>query len=104
MALDLRGVAPLLNTAYEWDARPPAPDAARLGSHGDAALFFGCPDVDSAFAHLVAKGVRVAPPKVAPYGMKPVYVTDPDGYVLCLQWPVAADDRATDVRVATGAP
>jgi glyoxylase I family protein len=26
-------------------------------------------------------------PKVAPYGMKQLYVRDPDGYGLCFQWP-----------------
>jgi len=26
-------------------------------------------------------------PKVAPYGMKQLYVRDPDGYNLCFQWP-----------------
>jgi glyoxylase I family protein len=31
----------------------------------------------------------VKPPKVAPYGMKQLYVKDPDGYVLCFQWPAA---------------
>jgi hypothetical protein len=29
-------------------------------------------------------------PKVAPHGiMKPLYATDPEGYGLCFQWPVA---------------
>ena len=26
------------------------------------------------------------PPKVAWYGMKQLYLTDPDGYGLCFQW------------------
>jgi catechol 2,3-dioxygenase-like lactoylglutathione lyase family enzyme len=80
----------MLNTAYEADGRPVAPDATRIASHADVGLFFGCPDVDGAYAHVVAKGVAADPPKVAPYGMKQLYVTDPDGYVLCFQWPATA--------------
>jgi len=40
------------------------------------------------YGHLCAKGIQVEPPKVAPYGMKQLYVHDPDGYNLCFQWPV----------------
>jgi glyoxylase I family protein len=85
--LRLAGVELMLNTAYEADARPPVPDPARIASHADAALFFGCEDLDGTYAHLVADAVKAEPPKVAPYGMKQLYVTDPDGYILCFQWP-----------------
>ena len=88
------GVEVMLNTAYEADDRPPAPDPARIAAHADAALFFGCQDLDGAYAHLVAKGVAAAPPKVASYGMNQLYLTDPDGYVLCFQWPASAETRA----------
>jgi uncharacterized glyoxalase superfamily protein PhnB len=43
--------------------------------------------VDGAYQHLRAHGVEVEEPKVAPYGMKQLYVKDPDGYNLCFQWP-----------------
>ena len=36
-------------------------------------------------------GVRVEPPRVAPYGMRQLYFSDPDGYGICFQWP--ADER-----------
>jgi glyoxylase I family protein len=88
------GVELMLNTAYEADTRPPAPDAARIASHADVGLFFSCSDLESAYAHLVAKGVEAPPPKVAPYGMKQLYVTDPDGYVLCFQWPASGETQA----------
>ena len=68
--LKLNGVELMLNTAYEQDARPPAPDPVRIAAHGDTAIYFGCPDVDAAYAHLRARGVAVKEPKVAPYGMK----------------------------------
>jgi len=84
--LRLNGVELMLNTAYEDHERPPAPDPARIAAHNDAAIYFGCPDVDAAYAHLCAHGVKVKEPKIAPYGMKQLYVTDPDGYNLCFQW------------------
>jgi hypothetical protein len=39
------------------------------------------------YAHLTALGLIVSPPRVAPYGMKQLYLTDPDGYEICLQQP-----------------
>jgi len=30
----------------------------------------------------------VEPPEVPSYGMKPLHLDHPDGYVLCFQWPV----------------
>jgi glyoxylase I family protein len=87
--LRLQGVELMLNTAYEEQDRPPAPDPARIAAHADTALFFGCPDVDAAYAYLRSRGVDAEPPVVPDYGMKQLYVTDPDGYVLCFQWPAA---------------
>jgi len=84
--LELNGVQIMLNTAYEAPARPEKPVTAHIAAHQDTGLFFACPDVDAAYRHLVAKGVNVKEPKVAPYGMKQLYVDDPDGYVLCFQW------------------
>ena len=53
----------------------------------DTILFFGCEDLDAAYRHLRTYGLPVKKPKIAPYGMKQLYVTDPDGYGLCFQWP-----------------
>jgi len=86
--LKLNGTDLMLNTAYEYDKRPPSPDPRRVASHGDASLFFAAPDVDKVCAHLRAKGIKVKEPKVAPYGMKQLYLRDPDGYGLCFQWRV----------------
>ena len=88
------GAELMLNTAYESDQRPPAPDPARVASHADTGLFFGCPDVDVAYAHLRDKGLNVKAPAVAPYGMKQLYLKDPDGYELCFQWPAKPGDAA----------
>lgn len=84
--LRLHGVDLMLNTAYESDSRPPEPDPARIAAHQDTGLFFGCRDVDGAYAYLLANGLKPEPPKIQDYGMKQLYVTYPDGYVLCFQW------------------
>ena len=77
----------MLNTAYDVGQRPPAPDPARMSMHQDTCIYFGCPDVDQAYEHIRSRGVQARKPTVAPYGMKQLYLTDPDGYGLCFQWP-----------------
>jgi catechol 2,3-dioxygenase-like lactoylglutathione lyase family enzyme len=77
----------MLNTAYDPDVtRPPLPDAARVAGHGDTILFIGAPDVDAVCRHLQSSGIDVNPPTVAHYGMKQLFVRDPDGFGLCFQW------------------
>jgi|SRR5450432_1106125 glyoxylase I family protein len=88
--LRLNGAELMLNTAYERGRRPPTSDPARNDVHQDVTLYFGCPDVDAAYAHLRAKGISAKEPKIAPYGMKQLYLTDPDGYQICFQWPANA--------------
>ena len=84
--LKCNDAAVMLNTRHEFDSRPSAPDPTSVRIHEDVGLFIGCPDVDSAYAELRAKGLDVAPPKVAPYGMKQLCLKDPDGYGICFQW------------------
>jgi len=84
--LKLDGAELMLNTAYDDDMRPPVPDPARVAAHDDTAIYFGCPDVDAAYQHLLDRGMDVEEPKIAHYGMKQLYLKDPDGYVLCFQW------------------
>jgi glyoxylase I family protein len=86
----------MLNTAYERGERPKAPDPARVSGHADTTLFFGCPDVDAAYAHLRARGVEVREPRVRDYGMKQLSLTDPDGYGLCFQWPMDAPEAGKE--------
>jgi len=83
--LRLNDVDLMLNTAYDEGERPPVRDPNRVFGHG-VCLYVGCPDVDAAYEHLRARGIDVKPPKLAPYGMKQLYVRDPDGYNLCFQW------------------
>jgi uncharacterized glyoxalase superfamily protein PhnB len=86
--LDFHGTEIMLNTAYDDDQRPPQPDPAGIAAHGDTCLYFGCEDVDGTYQYLRSRGVNVREPTLAPYGMKQLYVTDPDGFGLCFQWPV----------------
>ena len=77
----------MLNTAYDPDdVRPPQPETRRVAAHGDTCLYIGAPDVDAVYDHLRAHGLNVKPPKTTHYGMKQLYVTDPDGFGLCFQW------------------
>jgi len=92
--LSLNGVQIMLNTAYEAAERPAHPDLARIAAHADTTIYLGCPDVDAAHDYLRAKGVKTQEPETAPYGMRQLYLLDPDGYRLCLQWPASGQMRA----------
>ena len=80
----------MLNTAYEAGERPAAPDPANYKTHEDTCLYFQSPDPDAAYEFLKSQGVPVKPPSVAYYGMRQVYLRDPDGYTLCFQRPEEA--------------
>jgi len=86
--LDRKGTGLMLNTAYEAEYRPPMPDPSRIAAHGDTCIYFGWEDLDGLYADLRARGLNPREPKVAPYGMKQLYMKDPDGFGLCFQWPV----------------
>jgi catechol 2,3-dioxygenase-like lactoylglutathione lyase family enzyme len=85
----------MLNTAYENDSRPSSPDPRRIAAHADTALYFGCRDVDGVYEYLRSRGVACEPPTNAPYGMRQLHLNDPDGYVICFQWPVEITSRQT---------
>ena len=80
------GTEIMLNTAYEDEFRPKEPDPDRVKAHGDTTLYFGCPDVDAAYEYLQSKGIPSSEPKNAPYGMRQLYLKDPDGFGICFQW------------------
>jgi catechol 2,3-dioxygenase-like lactoylglutathione lyase family enzyme len=83
--LRLGGGELMLNTAYDEGERPAQRDLARQAAHDDTGLYFDCPDPDAAAAHLGARGIAFDGPRMAPYGMKQLWVRDPDGYMLCFQ-------------------
>ena len=84
--LKLNDAELMLNTAYEADERPSDPDPVRMAAHVDTVLYFGCRDVDAAHGFLRAQGLDVSEPVITHYGMKKLYLMDPDGYNLCFQW------------------
>ena len=81
------GAEIMLNTMYESEHRPSQPDANRTAAHTDTGLYFACRELDSAYEHLRANGVRLEPPRLAPYGMRQLSFRDPYGYGICFQWP-----------------
>ncbi len=92
--LRLNGTELMLNTAYDEGQRPEKPDPARVAAHDDTCVYFGCPDVDGAYRHLRERGLNTEPPHNAPYGMRQLYLKDPDGYGICFQWPVESASEA----------
>jgi catechol 2,3-dioxygenase-like lactoylglutathione lyase family enzyme len=89
--LTLGNAALMLNTAYdEEDERPAEPDPERVEAHADTALFFGRRDLDGAYEHLREKGVPVREPVVTRYGMRQMWLADPDGFRICFQCPASA--------------
>lgn len=84
--LRLNGCDLMLNDQYEPGSEPDTPPVERTKWHADVCLYFGCRDIDAAYAYLRSKGLQLEPPKVAPYGMKQLNLKDPDGYEICFQW------------------
>jgi len=82
----------MLNTAYDDDERPTVPEPSHVAVHRDTCLYFGCPDPDAAYQYLKSNGIELEPPVNAYYGMRQLYFYDPDGYNLCLQWPVDSSE------------
>ncbi len=83
--LKLNEVYVMLNTLYEMDDRPQSPDPRRIKIHGDTCLYFMCVDSDEIYNHIIQSGISAEKPKIAPYGMKQLYFSDPDGYSICFQ-------------------
>jgi uncharacterized glyoxalase superfamily protein PhnB len=78
----------MLNTAYEKAGRLASADPFRVAAHSDTSVYFGCPDVDTAYKYLLSKGVAVEKPVITGYGWKAIYISDPDGYSLSFHWPL----------------
>jgi len=80
----------MLNTAYEDDQRPTAPDPQRVRGHNDVSLYFQFLNLDALYVHLRACGCDLTPPRKTSYGLRQLSVTDPDGYELCFTAPLDA--------------
>lgn len=81
----------MLNTAYDVDERPDSPDPQHKAIHHDTCLYFGTPDPDAVYEYLSSKNIKLGPPEIAYYGMKQLYLHDPDGYNICFQCQVSSE-------------
>jgi uncharacterized glyoxalase superfamily protein PhnB len=54
-------------------------------------FYFNCDDVDDLCAEFAQRGLHLNPPTLAFYGLKQVFLQDPDGYELCFQSPALVD-------------
>jgi len=79
--LQLDGCYLMLNDQYEPGRVPDAPPDERTRWHRDTCIYLGCPDPEAAYEYLLSKGIDLEPPAIAPYGMKQLYVMDPDGTI-----------------------
>ena len=85
--LRLGGADLMLNTEYEFNSERPAQRPPLFTeAHGKICLYIGCPDVDKAYEELKDKVATIEKPVVTGYGMKRMYLHNPDGYGLCFQW------------------
>ncbi len=62
----------------------PEPSSAPAPSVG---FYFVCEDVDEIFAEFCGKGLILDPPSEAYYGMRQLFVPDPDGYSVVFESP-----------------
>ena len=51
------------------------------------AFYFVCDDADAMYTELSGRGMQLTPPSVADYGMKQLFVPEPDGYSICFESP-----------------
>lgn len=51
-------------------------------------FYFVCVDADAMYEELSGRGLELDRPIVAPYGMKQLFVPEPDGYAVCFESPV----------------
>jgi len=50
-------------------------------------LYFICDDADAMQVELSMRGLDVDPPSIAEYGMKQLFVAEPNGYQICFESP-----------------
>ena len=63
-------------------------DGSPTGRGRGVIFYFICDDADRLHAELTTRGLSLAAPKTAYYGMRQVTVPEPDGYELCFQSPI----------------
>lgn len=66
-------------------------DGPSEGRGRGVTFYLVCNDADLVHAELHARGWQLAAPTLAYYGMKQLFVREPDGYSLCFESPTAKD-------------
>lgn len=56
--------------------------------HG-VSFYYVCDDADAIYHELAVKGFTLNPPVTAEYGMRQVFIPEPDGYTICFESPLA---------------
>lgn len=69
-----------------------AEDGPAKGRGRGVTLYFVCDDVDAFFQEVSSRGLRAEPPTTAYYGMRQLYVPEPNGYLVCFE--SSADEQA----------
>jgi uncharacterized glyoxalase superfamily protein PhnB len=62
-----------------------AEDGLPEGRGRGVVFYFVCDDADAIYAELSSRGLQLDSPKVAYYGMKQLFVPEPDGYLICFE-------------------
>lgn len=66
-----------------------AEDGPAEGRGRGVGFFFVCDDADAVYDELTGRGLKLKPPTTAYYGMRQVFVPEPDGYKICFESPCA---------------
>jgi catechol 2,3-dioxygenase-like lactoylglutathione lyase family enzyme len=64
-----------------------AEDGPAAGRGRGVAFYFICDDAERLHAEFSSRGLKLARPTVAEYGMKQLFVPEPDGYSICFENP-----------------
>jgi catechol 2,3-dioxygenase-like lactoylglutathione lyase family enzyme len=76
--LERGGASLMLQQAEEEDGTA---EGRGLG----VAFYFHCNDADAMHAELTSHGLQLDPPAMTDYGMKQLFVPEPDGYSICFE-------------------
>ena len=78
--LERGGASVMLQQSEEEDGPPE-------GRGRGVSFYFVCDDADMMYAELSDRGLQLEPPSAEYYGMKQLFVPEPDGYSICFESP-----------------
>ena len=77
--VEFQGAALMLQQTTDLESQHP------LSQDNGIQLYFITDDVDVVYHQMRARGIDVSAPKIEFYGMKQIFLTDPDGRTLCFE-------------------